>query len=593
MFDLPFDRQPQDAFVGAKRVLLDQGIKEGDMIRISIWIKAENLEPDSAALYPEGWAVGFTPMFFTGAGNNDGFDDIRTWTVDAHFKFPHTTSFDWTEYYMDVEVPGDGTTAMEVRIHPYARFTGTIYFDDLKIEKLDVPQVSDIGSFESDLPSYWTKGNEPNGTTLEWASDQAFVLGKSIKISKTATGDSASWISENMCDMWTPKLGANSDIALGGFIKTEGINTNPTTDDEKWYISYTFYNEADGLIGSTTIDIDQTQATTDWTEYSDNVVLPEDAYTVIIELVAGTDATGTVWADAFKWPASWNRTLEFPTGWYNWLPWTGDDVSHGYENTRITDTEAHTGLHSLMFDLPFDRQPQDAFVGAKRVLLDDHVDEGDILRISVWIKAENLEPDSAALYPEGWAVGFTPMFFTGAGNNDGFDDIRTWTVDAHFKFPHVTSFDWTQFYMDVEVPGDGTAAMEVRIHPYARFTGTIYFDDLEIKLINSTDVNGIAGDTPQVYELANNYPNPFNPTTTIGYTLPSSGEVQLDVYNMLGQHIRTLVNTAQSAGSHHVMWDAKDKYGNAVMSGVYFYRLRAVNPGNVNVVITKKMILLK
>ena len=53
MFDLPFDRQPHDAFIGAKRVLLDNTIQPGDVVRISVWIKAENLEPDSAAAYPE------------------------------------------------------------------------------------------------------------------------------------------------------------------------------------------------------------------------------------------------------------------------------------------------------------------------------------------------------------------------------------------------------------------------------------------------------------------------------------------------------------------------------------------------------------
>ena len=55
---------------------------------------------------------------------------------------------------------------MSVRLHPYARMTGTIYFDDLSVEKLDLPEISNIGGFESDLPSYWNKGSEPDGATL-------------------------------------------------------------------------------------------------------------------------------------------------------------------------------------------------------------------------------------------------------------------------------------------------------------------------------------------------------------------------------------------------------------------------------------------
>ncbi|MBN2009635.1 T9SS type A sorting domain-containing protein [candidate division KSB1 bacterium] len=612
MFDLPFDRQQQDAFVGSRRVTLDESIMEGDMLRISVWIKAENLVPDSAARYPDAWSVGFTPFFFKSADNNAGYDDISTFVTDAHFKFPPATSFDWTEYTMDVEVPGDGTTALEVRLHPYSRFTGKIYFDDLTVRKLDVAEMAGIGGFEADMPSYWIKGSEPGGATLTWAQDQAFVLGHSLKINKTLTADSAAWVSANMCDMWTPKLSANSDIAIGGFFKTENVNTNPATDDAKWYVTYAFYNQAGSLIGKSMLELDQTQASSDWMEVTDNVVLPEDAYTTIINFVGGANATGTVWADAFVWPASWNRTLEFPTGWYNWLPWTDNNVSHGYENTRVTTADAHTGLHSLMFDLPFDRQQQDAFVGAKRVLLDGdgsqalsklpnditaltNVKTGDMLRISIWIKAEELVPDSAAKYPDSWAVGFTPMFFRGAGNNDGFDDIRTWTVDAHFKFPNKTSFDWTQFYMDVEVPGDGTKAMEVRLHPYSRFTGKIYMDDLEVKVIDNFVKIGDDANSglPKTYALDNNYPNPFNPTTTIAYALPYTGEVQLEIFNVLGQYVRTLVNSVQQAGYHNVVWDAKDDFGNTVVSGMYFYRLKALNPGNINVILTNKMILLK
>ncbi|MCX6173157.1 MAG: hypothetical protein NTZ27_00170, partial [Ignavibacteriales bacterium] len=60
--------------------------------------------------------------------------------------------------------------------------------------------INSIGSFESDLPSYWTKGTEPAGATLTWASDQSRSLGKSLKITKSATSDVAMWQSENMAD---------------------------------------------------------------------------------------------------------------------------------------------------------------------------------------------------------------------------------------------------------------------------------------------------------------------------------------------------------------------------------------------------------
>ena len=65
-------------------------------------------------------------------------------------------------------------------------------------------------------------------------------------------------------------------------------------------------------------------------------------------------------------------------------------ISHGYENTRLTTAEAHSGVTSLMFDLPFDRDVHDAFIGAKRVPLDNTVKPGDVVRMSVWIKRSAL-----------------------------------------------------------------------------------------------------------------------------------------------------------------------------------------------------------
>jgi hypothetical protein len=85
------------------------------------------------------------------------------------------------------------------------------------------------------------------------------------------------------------------------------------------------------------------------------------------------------------------------------------------------------------------------------------------------------------------------------------------------------------------------------------------------------------------YSLDNNYPNPFNPTTTINYSLASSGKVNISVYNILGQEVATLINKYQHAGEHRVAWN-----GHGLSSGVYIYRLRSND-----FVQTKKMMLMK
>ena len=78
---------------------------------------------------------------------------------------------------------------------------------------------------------------------------------------------------------------------------------------------------------------------------------------------------------------------------------------------------------------------------------------------------------------------------------------------------------------------------------------------------------------PTDFALGQNYPNPFNPSTLIPYQLPASGHVRLEVFNMLGQRLATLVDAEQSAGMHTAQWDATDVAGRAVGAGVYIYRL--------------------
>ena len=94
---------------------------------------------------------------------------------------------------------------------------------------------------------------------------------------------------------------------------------------------------------------------------------------------------------------------------------------------------------------------------------------------------------------------------------------------------------------------------------------------------------------PEQFALANNYPNPFNPATTIKYALPEAASVRLEVFNVVGQVVRTLVADHQNAGRYVVQWDASDDSGYSLSSGIYFYRLQAGG----EFLEVKKMLLLK
>jgi hypothetical protein len=118
-----------------------------------------------------------------------------------------------------------------------------------------------------------------------------------------------------------------------------------------------------------------------------------------------------------------------------------------------------------------------------------------------------------------------------------------------------------------------------------------FFDEIVFTLNEGTGVTGVDGNQtvmPLTYELNNNYPNPFNPSTIISYGLPVSNQVLIDVYNTLGQKVRTLVDRYVTKGTYQTTWDATDDYGNVVPSGVYFYKMQASHFISV-----KKMILLR
>ncbi|NLT50931.1 MAG: T9SS type A sorting domain-containing protein, partial [Ignavibacteria bacterium] len=96
-------------------------------------------------------------------------------------------------------------------------------------------------------------------------------------------------------------------------------------------------------------------------------------------------------------------------------------------------------------------------------------------------------------------------------------------------------------------------------------------------------IKTLAEGKPDKFELAQNFPNPFNPSTMISFQLPINGYVTLKIYDLLGQEIATLVNEQKSAGKYEVKFDASD-----LASGVYIYRIQA---GEFNA--SKKLILLK
>ena len=155
----------------------------------------------------------------------------------------------------------------------------------------------------------------------------------------------------------------------------------------------------------------------------------------------------------------------------------------------------------------------------------------------------------------------------------------------------------------IEIPaGSTTGTLRFYIDPVAdnlaegdefiRLIGAIdglAGDEVEIVLSDSEAAKAVVQVQPAAYALANNYPNPFNPATTIQYALPQAADVELVVYNAVGQPVRTLVAEHQRAGHYAVEWDATDDRGYSLSSGMYLYRLQAGGAFRE----VKKMLLLR
>ena len=106
----------------------------------------------------------------------------------------------------------------------------------------------------------------------------------------------------------------------------------------------------------------------------------------------------------------------------------------------------------------------------------------------------------------------------------------------------------------------------------------------------SVALSGLAGgNLPTTYSLEQNYPNPFNPSTEIAFALPAPSNVQLEVFNVLGQQVNTIFSGELPAGNHTVTWQGDDAEGRKVSSGVYFYRLST----DSEFTDTRKMLLVK
>ena len=135
---------------------------------------------------------------------------------------------------------------------------------------------------------------------------------------------------------------------------------------------------------------------------------------------------------------------------------------------------------------------------------------------------------------------------------------------------------FTELWLNNYYGGSGTSPQ----------TQYVYIDNISVATTEG-DLKPVVAQ-PRGYVLHDNYPNPFNPETTISFLVPEPASVKIDIYNVMGQQIATLLNSTVETGYHEVNWNGTNRSGKRVADGVYFYRMEA--DGYVQ---SRKMLLLK
>jgi hypothetical protein len=591
-------REPGELVWISETVPIPAG-SEGKQYILSVWVMTKDVIPDS--VFNSSYAIGLTwtwhsQMFEDGGGWNEMSGE------DFQFKLTQPEQ-GWTRYQAIMTVPNNEITAVSIRPRSWHVFTGTAYYDDFVMLPLDnVNLVEEFGSFESEKPSRWN-AEEGDGGRVTWAADEVHSGTRSLKIVKVTTGEGSRWISDNLVRYWVEQISSGIDIKVGAWVKTEGVNTDPADDDAKWQLKYWFYDESDELIGGEpyVLDIDQSAASRDW--YADTngvgeLNLPVNAKKMYVSAEAGANATGTVWFDSFiligrdGWAGDhWNGLVDADEGWVYWIaPGGGTDGRSYFPGSGVTDEDARTGSYSLKVNAPVGREPGE-LVWISETVPVPAGSEGKQYVIVTWVRTQDVIPDS--VFNSSYAIGLTwtwhsQMFEDGGGWNEMSGE------DFQFKLTQPEQ-GWTRYQAIMTVPNNEITAVSIRPRSWHVFTGTAYFDDFAIYEILEAPVSvpggrdsGIGEGIANDFRLLQNYPNPFNPTTQIEYYLPTESNVRLEVYNMLGQRVKTLVNDSQQAGTYTVTWNATDVNNVSVASGVYIYKLQAGSS-----TLMRKMVLIR
>ena len=620
-------------------------VEAGEWYKIGVWIKTEGVIDSTGDHGYKGGYISTTNQnervslcyfFHAGPDIPNSFDPLVG--GDKFIYADQTTdSTGWTHYQVAEQAPA---TATGISVRPrFNHFTtGRAFFDDITVEKITVTEANLLvnGDFEDTSPAFWSPLNATIGTEVDVTEDTSKWGFNSFTITKSAVSTTEiGWISDNGANFMWNNAEAGT-YAINAWVKTEGVNIDPADNDAKIGVVY-LYNDVYGTQITDTLWADQTSANTSWTNLEGVVVLINDPEQVFVKLIMGMNATGKVYFDGIGSGAGpFNGSAEEVAGFLSWYGGKGNW-------TRVTDTDAHGGDYSVEMVQPDTMSTETELVYYSRPYA---VEAGEWYKIGVWIKTEGVIDSTGDHGYKGGYISTTNQnervslcyfFHAGPDIPNSFDPL---VGGDKFIYADQTtdSTGWTHYQVAEQAPATATGiSVRPRFNHFT--TGRAFFDDITVEKITVTEanllVNGDFEDTspafwsplnatigtevsvtedtskygfnsfmittvgvssiedgiaqiPTEYQLAQNYPNPFNPETNIQFSLPQTGLARMDVYNILGQRVATLVDGLYQAGVYNINWRAVNDYGQPIASGIYFYTLMTSEKR-----ITKKMLLLR
>ncbi len=519
--------------------------------RVSGFVKTEMVNTDSKFL-----PTGITP---DRDNNRLGFcffyhkSPLETaWDLDGGDLYFYVDQRDstkeWTEFWVLSKSPSEASgISMRARFTSFPK--GTVWFDDFSVEKVS-----------------------------------AATAGKVL-----AASSAAGWVSTNNAKLYWNGAAADLTYNISYYAKTSGLPSTPASNDEKAYVEVTITQDGTDYTKAVAVSPDSTG----WAKYEDVLVIGpgSDPSSVVVKALMGKDASGTVWFDNVNvgtdpWKMGlFNGDAETPVGWMQWYS-TGDT---GYAS--VVSDYAHGGTYS-----------------AKLIELDDNADEivfysepveckpESWYRLSGWVKTDMTNKDTKFL-----PTGITPDRDNG---RIGFCFFyhktplsTSWDLSGGDQYFYIdqrdTTSDWTEYWALSKSPVDaGGVSMRARYTSFPK--GYSWFDDFAIEKVEVlvTDIQEITNhdnpSAPREYRLNQNYPNPFNPETIIEYEVLKPGKVKIEVFNITGQKVKTLVNKELSPGKYYIKWHGVNDSGTNVSSGTYIYSMKTENAR-----LTKKMTIIR